>query len=401
MNPSASAAPAAKPAHPARRKALWLLTGIVTAVGLVWGGYTWLLGGRFESTDNAYVQGNIIQITPQTGGTVQSILADETDYVVTGQPLLTLDAADAQVALDAARANLAQAVRQTRALYVNNGVYQAQIALREAEVRRARIEWQRAREDRNRRRVLADQGAVPREELLHMQAQAQTTESLLASAQAALAVARETLLSNQALTDAVDMSRHPVVMAAAAKVREAHLAWQRTVLRAPVDGYIGKRTVQLGQRLAAGVPVMTLIPLRDVWVEANLKENQLRHVRLGQPVTLTADVYGKSVKYQGVVAGLGVGTGAAFALLPAQNASGNWIKVVQRVPVRIALDAQQLAQHPLRVGLSMVATIHVQDRSGGVLPEVPRAAPLAHTDVDAHADTVIAQDIAAIIAANR
>jgi len=400
MSPTESAAPVATSTKPARRKVLWMLSGVVAAAGLAFGGYEWLMVGRFESTDNAYVQGNIIQITPQVSGMVQSILVDDTDVVVAGQPLVTLDAADAQVALDAARANLAQAVRQTRALYVNNGAYQAQIDLREAEVQRARTEWQRAREDRNRRQLLAEQGAVSREELQHMQAQAQATESLLASAQAALAVARETLLSNQALTGTVDVSHHPAVMAAAAKVREAHLARQRTVLRAPVDGYVGKRTVQLGQRLAAGVPVMTLIPLRDVWVEANLKENQLRHVRLGQPVDLTADVYGKSVQYRGAVAGLGVGTGAAFALLPAQNASGNWIKVVQRVPVRIALEPAELIEHPLRVGLSMTVTIHVQDRSGRVLPAMPRAMPLAQTHVSASRDAAITQDIAAIIAAN-
>jgi len=399
------ASPAAKPAthptsNPARRRALLILTTVVAAAGLTFGGYEWLLGGRSESTDNAYVQGNIIQITPQTGGTVQAILADETDVVTAGQALVVLDPADAQIALATARANLAQAVRQTRTLYVNNGSYQAQVTLREAEVQRARTELQRARDDRNRRQPLAGQGAISREELQHTQAQVQAAESQLASAQAALAVARETLLSNQALTDHVDVAHHPAVMAAATRVRDAHLAQQRTTLLAPVDGYVGKRTVQLGQRLAAGAPVMTLISLHNVWVEANLKENQLRHVRLGQPVELTADLYGKSVTYHGTVAGLGAGTGAAFALLPAQNASGNWIKVVQRVPVRIALDAQELARNPLRVGLSMVVTINVQDRSGSVLPLTPRAATLAQTFVPADHDDAITQDINAIIAAN-
>jgi len=402
--PASTANPAttksAKPTNPARRKALLILTAVVVIVGLVFGGYEWIVGGRSESTDNAYVQGNIIQITSQTGGTVQAILADETDVVKAGQALVKLDPADAQVALQTARANLAQAVRQTRTLYVNNSSYQAQVDLRQAEVQRARTELQRAREDRNRRQSLTGQGAVSREELQHTQAQVQAAESQLASAQAALAVARETLLSNQALTDHVDVTHHPAVLAAAARVRDAHLAQQRTTLLAPVDGYIGKRTVQLGQRLAAGAPVMTLVPLEKVWVEANLKENQLRHVRLGQPVELTADLYGTSVKYHGTVAGLGVGTGAAFALLPAQNASGNWIKVVQRVPVRIALNAEELAQNPLRVGLSMYVTINVQDRSGPVLPVTPRTEAVAQTDVNASRDAVISQDIDAIIAAN-
>jgi len=388
------------PANPKRRRALLILSTIVVAAGLAFGGYEWIVGGRSESSDNAYVQGNIIQITPQAGGTVQAILADETDYVKAGQPLVLLDPADAEAALLAARANLAQAVRQTRTLYVNNGSYQAQVNLREAEVQRARTDLQRARSDRNRRQTLTGQGAVSREELQHTQAQVQAAESQLASAQAALAAAREALLSNQSLTDHTDVAHHPAVLAAVAKLRDAHLAQQRMTLLAPVDGYIGKRTVQLGQRLGAGAPVMTLIPLENVWVEANLKENQLRNVRLGQPVELTADLYGDSVKYHGTVAGLGVGTGAAFALLPAQNASGNWIKVVQRVPVRIALLEQELREHPLRVGLSMVVTINVQDRSGSVLPLTPRTTALAQTDVNASRDAAITQDIEAIIAAN-
>jgi len=397
---STSANPPAKPANPGRRKGLLILTAVVVAAGLAFGGYEWIVGGRSESTDNAYVQGNIIQITPQAGGTVQAILADETDYVKAGQPLVKLDPADAEAALLAARANLAQAVRQTRTLYVNNGSYQAQVNLREAEVQRARTDLQRARSDRDRRQALTGQGAVSREELQHTQAQVQAAESQLASAQAALAAAREALLSNQSLTDHTDVAHHPAVLAAVAKLRDAHLAQQRMTLLAPVDGYIGKRTVQLGQRLGAGSPVMTLIPLENVWVEANLKENQLRNVRLGQPVELTADLYGDAVKYHGTVAGLGVGTGAAFALLPAQNASGNWIKVVQRVPVRIALNEQELREHPLRVGLSMYVTINVQDRSGSVLPATPRASALAQTDVNASRDAAIAQDIESIIAAN-
>jgi len=291
-------------------------------------------------------------------------------------------------------------VRQTRTLYVNNSALQAQIDLHTADIQRARSDLQRARADRDRRSALAGQGAVSREELQHTQAQVLTAQSQLASAEAAVAVARQALLSNQALTDQVDVAHHPAVLAAAAKVREAHLALERTTLLAPVDGYIGKRSVQLGQRLAAGVPVMTLIPLAGVWVDANLKENQLRHVRLGQAVELTADLYGKDVRYRGTVAGLGAGTGAAFALLPAQNASGNWIKVVQRVPVRIALDPAQLAEHPLRVGLSMFVKINVQDRSGEVLPSAPRTDALTQTEVNASRANAIEADIAAIIQNN-
>jgi len=400
MSTSESANPATPTRNTARRKSLWILTGVCVLAGAAFGAYEWLVASRYESTDNAYVQGNIIQITPQTSGVVQAILADETDYVGAGQALLSLDPADAQIALQTARANLAQTVRQTRTLYKNNDAYLAQVVLRQAEVKRAQTELQRARDDRRRRQALTGQGAVSREELQHTQAQVQGAESALASAQAALETARETLLGNQVLTDGVDIAQHPAVLAAAARVREAHLALQRTTLLAPVEGYIGKRTVQLGQRLAAGTPVMTLIPLQQVWVEANLKENQLRHVRLGQPVKLTADLYGQSVKYDGTVTGLGTGTGAAFALLPAQNASGNWIKVVQRVPVRIALDAVQLAQRPLRVGLSMQATIQTVDRSGAVLASTSRKVAWAQTSEDVSHAARVEAEIAAIIQAH-
>jgi membrane fusion protein (multidrug efflux system) len=202
------------------------------------------------------------------------------------------------------------------------------------------------------------------------------------------------------MTDGIAVEQHPSVMAAAAKVREAYLASQRTALPAPVDGYVARRTVQLGQRVAAGTPLMSIIPLSQVWVDANFKEVQLRHIRIGQPVKLTADVYGKKVEFKGTIAGLGMGTGAAFALLPAQNATGNWIKVVQRVPVRVALDAAQIAQNPLRVGLSMEATVDVREQSGKMLADAPRAAALVETAVYASAEQGAAEEVRKIIAAN-
>jgi len=401
MNAPQTSSPAASAAgNPARKKALITLASVVAVVGLGWTAYEWLIASHYESTDNAYVQGNVIQITPQIGGTVMAILADDTDYVKAGQPLVKLDPADAKVALDQAEANLAQAVRQVRTLYANNASLSAQITLRETDVAKAQTDIARATDDLNRRQSLVGNGAVSKEELNHAQTQLANSKSVLASAQAGVAAAKEQLASNQAMTDGTAIDQHPSVQVAAAKVREAYLATQRAALPAPVDGFVARRTVQLGQRVTAGTPLMAIIPLNQLWVDANFKEVQLRNIRIGQPVQLTADLYGKKVEYKGTVAGLGMGTGAAFALLPAQNATGNWIKVVQRVPVRVALDAAQVAQNPLRVGLSMEATVDVHNQDGKMLADAPRAASLVQTSVFEAQDSGAAQEVRKIIAAN-
>lgn len=368
-----------KPAQ--RRKALLMLTTLVLAAGAVWWAYDHFVASHYERTDNAYVQGPLIQITPQVGGTVRSVRVEETDWAPAGQTLVELDGTDARLGLEQAEAQLGQALRQVRTLYANNGVLTAQIALREAELAKSHHELARADDDFQRRQALAGTGGVSKEELGHAQAQQASANSNLAAAQAALTAAREQLHSNQAMTAGTTLAQHPTVVAAAARVREAWVAQQRTALVAPVDGYIAKRTVQLGQKVAAGAPLLTLVPLQQLWVDANFKEIQLRHIRIGQPVQLKADLYGQQVAYRGRVAGLGVGTGAAFSLLPAQNATGNWIKIVQRVPVRIALDPEQLKSNPLRVGLSMEATVDTSDRSGPALAEGPRAGAGAETQV--------------------
>ena len=393
-------APSAAASNPTRRKALVTLASIVVIAGLGWTAYEWLVASHYESTDNAYVQGNVIQITPQIGGTVMAILADDTDFVKAGQPLVKLDPADAKVALDQSRANLAQAVRQVRTLYANNASLSAQITLRESDVARAQTDIARATDDLNRRQALVGNGAVSKEEFNHAQTQLATGKSTLAAAQAGVVAAKEQLASNQTMTDGTPIDQHPSVMVAAAKLREAYLATQRAALPAPVDGYVARRTVQLGQRVAAGTPLMAIIPLNQLWVDANFKEVQLRHIRIGQPVQLTADIYGKKVDYKGTVTGLGMGTGAAFALLPAQNATGNWIKVVQRVPVRVALDAAQVAQNPLRVGLSMEATVDVSNKDGKMLADAPRSAALVQTNVYAALDAGAAEEVRQVIAAN-
>ena len=386
--------------NPKRKKALTVLAIVLVVAGLGWAAYEYLVASHYESTDNAYVQGNVIQITPQISGTVMAIMADDTDFVKAGQPLVQLDPADAKVALDQTEAALAQAVRQVRTLYANNGALSAQIALRDADVAKAQSEIARTTDDLNRRQSLAGNGAVSKEELSHAESQLTNAKSSLTAAQAGVMAAREQLSSNQALTDGTSIDQHPSVLMAAAKVREAYLATQRAAMPAPVDGYVAKRTVQLGQRVAAGTPMMSIIPLKQVWVDANFKEVQLRNIRIGQPVSLVADLYGKKVEYKGTVAGLGVGTGAAFSLLPAQNATGNWIKVVQRVPVRIALDPKQVAANPLRVGLSMDAEVDVSNKDGKMLADAPR--PAAQAEVHAYGvpGDAADQDVRRVIAAN-
>ena len=396
-NTEATTAATARP-NPRRKRALIWLACVVVVAGIAWGLYDWLVLSHYESTDNAYVQGNVVQITPRLAGTVTAIYADETDHVQAGQPLIRLDAADVDVALAQAEAALGQAVRQARTLYANNATLAAQVRLRQADAAKARSALAKAQQDLARRQGLVQGGAVSAEELAHARAQVTAAQSTLDAAQAATVAARQQLASNQALTEGTPVEQNPAVRMAAAHLREAWIAAHRVALPAPVSGYIGKRTVQLGQRVAPGAPLMTLVPLDPLWVDANFKENQLRQIRIGQPVTLKSDLYGGSVEFKGRVAGLGLVTGAVSALLPAQNATGNWIKVVQRVPVRISLDAEQLKAHPLRVGLSMQATVDVTDHSGTSLSETPRTAPLAQTKVfdalDDQAQALVRQVIA-------
>ena len=397
---NASGQPVAAPANANRKRALIALASVVALAGLGWASYDYLVSSHYETTDNAYVQGNVIQITPQIAGTVMAIFADDTDFVKTGQPLVKLDPADAKVALDQAEANLAQAVRQVRTVYANNGALAAQVALRNADVVKVQTEVARASDDLARRQALVGNGAVSREELDHARNQLAGANSTLAAAQAGVVAAREQLASNQAMTEGTSIEQHPSVQAAGARVREAYLATQRAAMPAPVDGHVAKRTVQLGQRVAPGTPMMSIIALDQLWVDANFKEVQLRSIRIGQPVTLVADVYGKKVEYKGTVAGLGAGTGAAFALLPAQNATGNWIKVVQRVPVRVAIDAAQLLKNPLRVGLSMDATVDVRNQDGKMLADAPRTAARVQTQVYAALDSGASEEVRKVIMAN-
>ena len=336
-----------------RKRLMTLLVGVILLAAVAYGVYYFLVARFHEDTDDAYVNGNVVQITPQVTGTVIAVNADDTQTVKAGDPLVVLDGADARVALQQAEANLAQTVRQVRGLFVNNDQYQAQIAQRQADL-------SRAQDDLRRRLAVAQTGAVSQEEISH-------ARDTVKAAQAALDAAQQQLASNRALTSNTTIATHPNVLAAAAKVRDAYLNNARNTLPAPVTGYVAKRSVQVGQRVAPGNPLMAIVPLESVWVDANFKEVQLKHMRIGQPVELTADVYGSSVVYHGKVVGFSAGTGSAFSLLPAQNATGNWIKVVQRLPVRIELDPKELHDHPLRIGLSMQADVDIKNENGSQL----------------------------------
>jgi len=381
-----------------RRIALGTLALLVLLAAAGWGLY-WLTTLRFiESTDNAYVQAPLVQITPLVDGTVVEVLVDDTDRVAAGQPLVRLDPTDARLALERSQAALAQAVREVRVLRAQDGSLDAQSKLKRAEVERHRAEVARAEDDVARRRALVDSGAVSDEDMQHADATLAAARSTLAAARSAQSVAEQQALGNLALSDGTRIDGHPNVLRAAAALREAWLALRRSELRAPQAGQVARRTVQVGQHVAAGAVLMSLIPLDKVWVEANFKEAQLRRMRIGQPVTLRSDAYGSQVEYRGHIAGIGAGTGAAFALLPAQNATGNWIKVVQRVPVRIELSDGPLAEHPLRVGLSMQATVYLDGDEPVAAPA--RAASAASAEAPAAELAEADQLVRGIIDAN-
>jgi len=366
-----------------------LLTAVISAFLVVGIAYTvyYLVYARYhETTDDAYVGGNLVQITPQIAGTVIAIHADDTQYVNAGQTLVNLDKADARLMVDQAEAQLAKTVRSVRNLRETSGEGEAQVALRSSELRKAE-------QDLARRRSVEASGAVSGEELQH------AIDSVNA-ARAAVNAAQKQLQAQRALVDRSDVHDHPDVRAAGARVRDAYLSLGRTELPAPVAGFVARRSVQVGQRVSPGNVLMTVAPLEDVWVDANFKENQLVNLRPGQPVRLVADAYGGSVEFHGKVAGFGAGTGAAFALLPAQNASGNWIKVVQRVPVRVVLDRKELDQHPLQIGLSMKVDVDTHERGAARLQRVARAEPLYETKAFDTAKSQADERIERIIAEN-
>ncbi|TCV92795.1 membrane fusion protein (multidrug efflux system) [Luteibacter rhizovicinus] len=368
-------------------KLLVVVLVLAIAAWVVW----YFVDGRwYEDTDDAYVNGNVVQITPQVPGTVISIGADDGDLVHQGDVLVKLDPSDADVALESARANLANTVRKVRGLYNNVTSAQADMAVRKTAVDKARADY-------NRRRDLAKSGAISSEELSH-------ALDTLTSAESSLSSAQQSYNSSKVLVDDTVVASHPDVRAAAAKLRSAYLDDIRATLVAPLDGYVAKRSVQVGQRVQTGAALMAVVPLHQVWIDANFKETQLGHMRIGQPVEVTADVYGNGVKYDAKVQSLGIGSGSAFSLLPAQNATGNWIKIVQRVPVRVVFTKpEQLDKNPLRLGLSTKVTVGLHDQNGPLLAQQAPTKPAFSTTVydqqlksaDIEIESIIHENVAA------
>ncbi|MDG1644922.1 multidrug efflux MFS transporter periplasmic adaptor subunit EmrA [Klebsiella huaxiensis] len=345
-----------------RKGALLLLTLLFIIVAVAYGIYWFLVLRHFEETDDAYVAGNQVQIMAQVSGSVTKVWADNTDYVQKGDPLVTLDQTDAQQAFEKAQTQLASSVRQTRQQMINSKQLQASIDVKKTALSQAQT-------DLNRRIPLGAANLIGREELQH-------ARDTVASAQAELDVAIQQYNANQAIVLGTKLEQQPAVLQAATEVRNAWLALQRTKIVSPISGYVSRRSVQPGAQISTTTPLMAVVPATNLWIDANFKETQLAHMRIGQPATVISDIYGDDVKYTGKVVGLDMGTGSAFSLLPAQNATGNWIKVVQRLPVRIELDEKQLAEHPLRIGLSTLVEVNTTDRGGEMLASQVRSSPV-------------------------
>ncbi len=345
--------PAANPSNGRRGRILPLIAAIFIVIGGLWAAYWVLVLAKRESTDDAYVNGNRVVISAQVSGTVVAVLADDTQLVKAGQVLVKLDPTDAQSALSRAASALAQSVRQVRQQKATASQYDSEVETR-------KLELAHAQADLAKREPLIADHAIAGEEVRHAQ------ESVLV-ARAALRQAGRQALSAHALVDGAPVEGNPAVLQAKDAFRDAWIAAHRNAVLAPVSGYVAERSVQLGQHIQAGEALMTVIPLHSLWVDANFKEVQLRNLRIGQKTEVRSDLYGGSFIFHGHVQGMSAGTGAAFSLLPAQNASGNWIKVVQRVPVRIQIDDGDLINSPLRVGLSATVTVDTTLRDGPVL----------------------------------
>ncbi|GKV92239.1 multidrug efflux MFS transporter periplasmic adaptor subunit EmrA [Pectobacterium carotovorum] len=369
-----------------RKRVLSLLTFIFVVLGCAWLVYWFLVLRHHQSTDDAYVAGNQIQIMAQVSGSVTHVNVDNTDFVKQGQVLVELDQTDAQQAFERAKTGLANSVRQTHQLIINSKQYQANIELRQTELNKAQS-------DLSRREALGSANAIGREEVQH-------ARDAVATAKAALEVARQQYQANQAMILDTPLEKQPAIQQASVEMRDAWLALQRTKIVSPIDGYVSRRSVQIGARISSTSALMAVVPANHLWVDANFKETQLANMRIGQPATVIADIYGDDVVYQGKVVGLDMGTGSAFSLLPAQNATGNWIKVVQRLPVRIEIDPKQVADHPLRIGLSALVNVDTANTEGSALAETSRTTPAYQSDALTLDLTPVNQEISAIIQAN-
>ncbi len=358
-----------------RKKFLGFFALILILAAILYGIWA-IFFNHSVTTDNAYVGAETAQITSMVSGQVADVLVKDTQQVKQGDVLVRIDERDAKIQLAQAQAELAKAQRQYKQSQANSSSLNSQVVVRndeiisaQAQVTKAQADFDRATLELKRRNELAASGAISKEELSKAQSAVSTAKASLDLAQAGLAqatssrkAAESTLAANEALIQGVNESSTPDVLVAQAHVEQAKFDLDRTVIRAPVDGVVTRKNIQIGQRVAPGTVIMSVVPVAALYVDANYKESQLAKVKAGQKVTLKSDLYGDDVVYHGVVQGFSGGTGAAFALIPAQNATGNWIKVVQRLPVRISLDPKELAEHPLRVGLSMEADIDLASK---------------------------------------
>jgi membrane fusion protein, multidrug efflux system len=340
-----------------RKRRLLILGAILLKIGAGYATYDHFYASHFISTDNAYTAAETAQVTPSVGGIVRDVRVTDTSYVQRGDVLVVLDDVDARLALAQAEAELGRAQRRVRGYVANDASLAAQLAARAADEKRAISDLTRAKIDLDRREALAESGSVSGDELTRARNAFESARAALAQARSNYSAAIGARNANAVLIDNATENTNPEVMLARARRDQAQVNLDRTVIRAPVAGVVAKRSVQVGQQIQPGTPILAIVPVAEVHVDANFKEGQLERVRIGQPVEVKSDLYGSSVTYHGVVVGLSGGTGSTFAAIPAQNATGNWIKVVQRVPVRIRLDAAELQARPLQVGLSMEATI--------------------------------------------
>ncbi|WON75950.1 multidrug efflux MFS transporter periplasmic adaptor subunit EmrA [Serratia sp. UGAL515B_01] len=388
MSTGAEAQTSQQPTGRKKQRKFWLslLTIIFIVIGIAYLVYWFQVLRHHQETDNAYVSGNQVQIMAQVSGSVNSVTFDDTDFVRKGDVLLTLDPTDAQQALERAKTALANSVRQTHQLVINGKQYQANIALRKSDL-------SKAENDLKRRVILGNADAIGREELQH-------AREAVDNAKAALEVAVQQYNANQAMVLNTPLAEQPAILQAAAHMRDAWLALQRTRVVSPITGFVSRRSVQVGAQISPGMPLMAVVPADPIWIDANFKETQIANMRIGQPATVITDVYGNDVVFRGKVVGIDMGTGSVFSLLPAQNATGNWIKVVQRLPVRIELESQQVAEHPLRIGLSTRVTVDTTDQEGLVLANTVREKPRYETSALALDLTPVNQMIADVIHAN-
>jgi membrane fusion protein (multidrug efflux system) len=342
-----------------RRKWLGRVIGVLLIIGVAIGVWWVLIGRNHVSTDNAYVNAEMAQVTPLMSAQAVEVKVRDTDTVKQGQVLVVLDDSDARIGVAQAEADLADARRKFRQASATTGSLASQIKVHDATIAQAQADFGKARIDLQRREALASSGAVSGEELTQARAAFAAAKATLAQAQSTRSAAVGQYTASEALVRGSTEETDPAVMAAKARLESARLDMNRTTVRAPIDGVVTKRQVQVGQRVTQGSPIMTIVPLKNVYIDANFKERQLRNVKVGMPATVKADLYGGSVVYHGKVMGFSGGTGSSMSMIPAQNATGNWIKVVQRLPVRIELDPKELAEHPLRVGLSTEVEIDI------------------------------------------